>query len=190
MVVYRHIRLDKNEVFYIGIGREKRPYSKKDRNKYWHNIVNKSEYKIDILFDDLTWHEACEKEKEFIKLYGRKDLGTGTLVNMSEGGGGVWPSGENNPRFLDRPTKEKNPMWKKKHINPEKCGHQKNIGKKHSNETKEKMSKSMSKPKLTEQEKKDLINFIKSNPTLSQKSIGLIFGLDRSTIRKYQSGQK
>ena len=139
MVVYRHIRLDKNEVFYIGIGNEKRPYTKKSRNKYWHNIVNKTEYRVDILFDDLSWEEACEKETEFIKLYGRKDLGKGTLVNMSDGGGCKWPSGDKNFRRLNPLNKDKNPMWEKKHTNPEKCGHRYWKGKEHSNETKEKI---------------------------------------------------
>jgi hypothetical protein len=89
--VYRHIRLDKNEPFYIGIGSDgdyKRSRIKSSRSKYWKNIVNNCEYKIDILFDDLTWEEACEKEKEFIALYGRKDLGSGTLVNLTSGGDG------------------------------------------------------------------------------------------------------
>lgn len=89
-ILYRHIRLDKNEPFYIGIGlTEKRAYSKKNRNKLWKNIVSKSTYEIEILFEDLTWEEACEKEKEFITLYGRKDIGTGTLCNLTCGGDGV-----------------------------------------------------------------------------------------------------
>jgi hypothetical protein len=89
IVVYRHVRLDTNEVFYIGIGREKRAYVKSDRNKLWKNIVNKTDYRIDILFDDLTWEQACEKEKEFIQLYGRRNLGLGSLVNMTDGGEGM-----------------------------------------------------------------------------------------------------
>jgi len=91
MIVYRHIRLDKNEVFYIGIGKtENRAYEKRGRNNYWKNIIKQTEYKVDILFDDLTWEEACEKEKEFIQLYGRNDLGLGTLVNMTDGGDGTY----------------------------------------------------------------------------------------------------
>ena len=88
--VYRHIRLDKNEPFYIGIGSDnkfKRAYSLK-RNKFWHSIVNKTEYEIEILMDELSWEDANQKEKEFISLYGRKDLGTGTLVNLTDGGNG------------------------------------------------------------------------------------------------------
>jgi hypothetical protein len=91
--IYRHIRLDKNEIFYIGIGSDnkeeyERAYSKKDRNKHWHNIA-KFGYEVEIILDDLTWEEACSKEIEFIKLYGRKDLNEGTLVNMTDGGEGT-----------------------------------------------------------------------------------------------------
>jgi hypothetical protein len=88
-VVYRHIRQDTNEVFYIGIGSKKRAYSKHGRNKWWNRIVDKTNYRVDILFDDMTWEQACEKEKEFIELYGRKDLGLGTLVNHTNGGDGT-----------------------------------------------------------------------------------------------------
>ena len=86
--VYRHIRLDKNEPFYIGIGAEtKRAYTIHKRTKYWTN-VSKQGYEVDILFDDIPYEDAKLKEKEFIKLYGRIDLGTGTLVNLTDGGDG------------------------------------------------------------------------------------------------------
>ena len=88
-VLYRHIRTDKNEPFYIGIGEtEERAYNKKNRTRIWKNIAKKG-YEIEILFGDLTWEQACEKEKEFIALYGRKNLGTGTLVNLTDGGEGT-----------------------------------------------------------------------------------------------------
>ena len=89
-VLYRHIRLDKNEPFYIGIGNSKHRASKKcSRNEIWNNIVNKTKYRVDILFDNLSWNDACDKEKEFIDLYGRFDLGNGMLVNMTNGGEGL-----------------------------------------------------------------------------------------------------
>ena len=89
-VVYRHIRLDKNEPFYIGIGKtEKRAYSKHSRNRYWNHITKNTEYKVQILFDDLSWDMAVEKEIELIQTYGRKDLGLGTLVNLTHGGEGL-----------------------------------------------------------------------------------------------------
>ena len=89
-VVYRHIRLDTNEVFYVGIGKtDMRAYKTQSRSSHWKNITNKTDYRVDILFDDLNWDEACKKEIEFIKLYGRKDKNEGTLVNMTNGGDGV-----------------------------------------------------------------------------------------------------
>jgi hypothetical protein len=90
--VYRHIRLDKNEPFYIGIGKlpnYKRAYEKQKRNQFWQNIVAKTDYEVEILFDDISWEEAEKKEIEFISLYGKRDNGTGCLVNISNGGGGT-----------------------------------------------------------------------------------------------------
>lgn len=107
-ILYRHIRLDKNEPFYIGIGlNESRAYGKTGRGSYWKRIVKKAGYSIDILFSDLTWEEACIKEKEFIALYGRKDLGLGPLINMTNGGEGLCnPSKEVRDR-LSKTTKER-----------------------------------------------------------------------------------
>ena len=90
--VYRHIRKDKNEPFYVGISahnKYKRANSSVCRSRYWNNIVNKTDYRVDIVMDDLTWEEACEKERELIALYGRKDLGLGPLVNRTDGGDGL-----------------------------------------------------------------------------------------------------
>lgn len=87
--VYRHIRLDKNEVFYIGIGVGYRYNQKHNRNRYWKHVVGLAGFHAEIIIDDLTWEQAIEKEKEFIRLYGRKDLGKGTLVNLTDGGEGM-----------------------------------------------------------------------------------------------------
>lgn len=92
--LYRHIRLDKNEPFYIGIGSDeeyeyKRAYQTRSRNRYWHNIVNSTDYEVEVMMDGLTWEEACLKEKEFVALYGRVCDGSGILANMTEGGDGV-----------------------------------------------------------------------------------------------------
>ncbi len=90
--VYRHTRLDKNEPFYIGIGCQpdhKRAYSVKGRNDIWIRISRKTKYDIDILLDGITFEQACEKEVELIKLYGRINLNNGTLCNMTDGGDGI-----------------------------------------------------------------------------------------------------
>jgi hypothetical protein len=89
-ILYRHIRKDTQDIFYIGIGKTiKRAFSLSDRNKRWRNIIKFADYEVDIIFEDLSWDEACEKEKEFIQIYGRRDLGLGTLVNMTNGGDGA-----------------------------------------------------------------------------------------------------
>lgn len=88
--VYKHLRKDTNEIFYIGIGKTiKRLNSKGNRNQYWHNIVNKAGFDVEIVEDGLSWEDACEREKYWIKYYGRRDLNEGTLVNMTNGGEGV-----------------------------------------------------------------------------------------------------
>lgn len=90
MIVYKHIRLDTNEVFYIGIGKtKKRAFYKYGRNSHWKNIVNKVEYSVEIVTETDTWEKACQIEQYLIKFYGRYDLGTGNLVNKTDGGEGV-----------------------------------------------------------------------------------------------------
>lgn len=95
--IYRHIRLDTNEPFYIGIGtigRTDKGYYRanvvKARNKIWGRIASKTEFEIEIVLDNMLLEEAKQKEIEFIKLYGRKDNHTGILANMTNGGDGVW----------------------------------------------------------------------------------------------------
>ena len=89
-IVYRHRRLDTFKVFYIGIGKtEKRAYSKKNRNKWWKNIILKTEYSVEIIIEDISWKEAQEVEVLLISEYGRRDLGLGNLVNLTNGGEGT-----------------------------------------------------------------------------------------------------
>lgn len=84
--VYRHRRLDTNEIFYVGIGNIKRPYIKSNRSKWWKRIINKTEYSVEILAKNLSKEEACELEIFLISLYGRQNIKTGILCNLTEGG--------------------------------------------------------------------------------------------------------
>lgn len=89
-IVYTHTRLDTSVIFYIGIGKDySRANSKKNRNKYWHNIVDSVGYSVDIVAQGVSWDSAANLEKELIAEYGRKDLGTGYLANMTDGGDGT-----------------------------------------------------------------------------------------------------
>lgn len=87
--VYRHIRLDTNKVFYIGIG--KTPYrlkSKQGRNDLWHRIADKAGFRAEIIKDNLSWEAAAALEIKLIKQYGRINNKTGVLANMTDGGDG------------------------------------------------------------------------------------------------------
>lgn len=85
--VYRHLKPN-GEVFYVGIGSNtKRPYAKSNRSKYWKNKVKKyPNYEVDILKTGLSKEDACELETILISWYGRLDLETGSLVNLTNGG--------------------------------------------------------------------------------------------------------
>ena len=88
ILIYRHRTLDTHEVFYIGIGSIKRSKSK-HRSSFWKNVANKHGYYIEIIKDNLNLEEACELEQLLIQEYGRRDLQTGTLVNLTNGGEGA-----------------------------------------------------------------------------------------------------
>ena len=88
--LYRHIREDKNEVFYVGIGSDNGFYRAKDskrRNNHWVNIVNKTDWYSEIIISDISYELAKIKEIEFIEIYKRKEDG-GTLCNKTKGGEG------------------------------------------------------------------------------------------------------
>lgn len=89
-IVYIHKRNDTNQIFYVGKGKDiKRAFSKFGRNQYWKNITNKYGYTVEIIYDNLTNEKACEIEKQLINEFGRVDLATGILVNMTDGGEGL-----------------------------------------------------------------------------------------------------
>ena len=117
-IVYQHRRLDTNEVFYIGIGsNKKRAYSKYKRTKLWHNVVNKSGYTVEITHKDILWEEACVIEKYLVSFYGRKDLGLGSLVNLTDGGDGRFGAviSEETKLKMSRSHRGKN-TWTKDYI--------------------------------------------------------------------------
>jgi hypothetical protein len=88
-IVYRHRRLDNNSIFYIGIGvDEKRAFQLRSRNQLWKNIVLKTDYKVEIIAENIDYNKAKELEIFLISLYGRRDLKNGILCNMTDGGDG------------------------------------------------------------------------------------------------------
>lgn len=90
--VYKHIRKDNEQPFYIGLSLKddkyyRRAYTMRQRTKYWKNIVKKHDYTIEIVKDNITPQEAILMEIELIAYYGRADKG-GILCNLTDGGQG------------------------------------------------------------------------------------------------------
>lgn len=172
--LYRHIRLDTNKVFYVGVGTNTnkkyvRANSCLKRNIFWNRVVNKTRYEVEILLESNDYDFILSKEKEFIKLYGRRDLGLGTLCNLTDGGEGS----PNSTRFISD--------WQKKRISLANTGRKKTkeqiekhrvqmLGKKQSQETKDKRSLS-SKDKIFSEETKNKISKAKKGVKPHNKSM-------------------
>lgn len=111
--VYRHLKKGTNEVFYVGVSKDKkRSHYFKGRSNLWNNFYKKYEVDVEIMITDLKKEEAFELEIFLISLYGRLDNKTGTLVNLTDGGEGICNvSPEAALKISVSKRGDKNPMW-------------------------------------------------------------------------------
>jgi len=205
--LYRHIRNDINAPFYIGIGKNTaRAYSVTHRNKHWTSIVQKTTYEVEILFDDIEYEFAKEKEKEFIDLYKRKEDG-GTLCNITKGGDGVLGLRHNEEarKKMGEPNKGKTiSEWHRKRISEfhkgknvsedtkrkmsEKALGERNhrYGVKTSESTKRKMSKSAKRGEANMASKLTVADVLKIRELnklgISQRKIAIQFSVAKTTV--------
>lgn len=191
--LYRHIRLDKNEPFYVGVGTKplrthnsvkseyRRAYETNRKESHiWNNIVNKTSYEVEILLESNDYNFIKQKEIEFIFLYGRLNNNTGILSNMTNGGDGFIgyiPSKEKIEKHRQFMLGKKQPesQIKKRALSRK--------GYTHSNETKNKISKAhMGKTPSKEHFDKLIKGVIKarSKPILQ-------YNLDGSFVREWDS---
>jgi len=138
---YAYLREDRTP-YYIGKGKDNRAYEKRRKGIKPPN----DKLRIILLKQNLTEEEAFRHEIYMISVFGRKDLGTGILHNMTDGGDGC--SGairslefKENLRNLNK-NKVLSEEHKRKIGDAQKGDKNHNYGKSSSPETREKMSKS------------------------------------------------
>ena len=127
--LYFHVNTVKQEVFYVGIGKGRRPYTKRLKNSHWLNIVNKYNYDVIVIHKNLTKKQAEALEIKYISQIGRSDLNEGTLVNKTSGGEGT--NGYSHTKaWKKKKSKEQEGIWtkqkRKNHSNTIKATFKKN----------------------------------------------------------------
>ena len=149
---YAYLREDKTP-YYIGKGTGKRIYSTNKRIK-----PPKDKSRIIYLKQNLTEAEAFKHEVYMIDVFGRKDLGTGILVNMTNGGEGAsgWVPSEENKKNISDAKKNPSEETRKKMSDVQK-------GKILTEETRRKISVANKDKILSEEHKKKISDAQKGN---------------------------
>jgi hypothetical protein len=147
-----------NEIIYIGKGAKRRAWDHLKRKKM-HPFIQRLqkmkrlgiEPKIEILAKDISEETAFSLEMWFIYKFGRKDLGKGTLLNLTDGGEGS--AGYKLSPLSPEQLKKRSATMIKAAATPTAIANRlaSSIGRIHSEETKQKMSaSSKGKPKSKE----------------------------------------
>jgi hypothetical protein len=165
--VYMYLRED-GTPYYVGKGKGNRVYSKNRR-------IPRPKDKSRVVFykQNLTEEEAFKYEVDLIAFYGRKDLSTGILYNLTDGGEGS--SGAIRSEEFKKKTSERL-KGVKNHC----------YGKPHSEEIKRKMSEAQ-KGKIVSEETRRKLSEIKKGKFPSEETRRKISEAHRARPRKPHS---
>jgi hypothetical protein len=133
---YAYLRED-GTPYYIGRGKGGRAFAT-------HKMGRPPKDRILFLKKDLTFAESIDHERYMIFVFGRKDIGTGILRNLTDGGEGV-----TNLALETRKKLSERRKGKATRTGP------------HSVESRQKMSESHTGKKLTEEHKKNIAKAVK-----------------------------
>lgn len=110
--VYVYLNPLKNmQPFYVGRGKGDRAFhhlrASSSRNRHKSRTISKIRREtggdpppVIIHKSGLSYDESCRIERELIAEYGRADLGTGTLTNLTDGGEGISGASEETRRQM------------------------------------------------------------------------------------------
>jgi hypothetical protein len=86
--VYQHRRNDTNAVFYVGKGKGYRCSQKTGRNIYWHRVASKHGFSVEKVITDLDEELSLLAEYELIDQYKRLNFALSNLADGGEGSSG------------------------------------------------------------------------------------------------------
>lgn len=190
--VYAHYKPEDATPFYIGKGSGRRLWDKQNRSEWWINIVNKYGFVAKKLIENLTHEDALKEEAKLIREYGRMDLGTGCLINLTDGMDGNAKLSEQTKQKMSESAKgrkwsqqqkDKFSKIKKQQL----AKYNPSIGRKHSDITKRKIGEKSKQKVFTDDYRKKLsrVTSGRNNPRATVYKIEEKIFYTKSEAEKY-----